>query len=158
MNTGHHGIVRPLARGGNAVILFWVGPFRLGIDAGALKEIRNGGSFVPEDFGCEVILSARAFFGIPGGPEGHLLVLRPGAVGLGVDRVERMVETIAPAPLPQAFQGVERTWYCGIAFDGESVIPLVNPQALVRETISARSSASEPHSAAPEFFREATSP
>jgi hypothetical protein len=46
-------------------------------------------------------------------------------------------------PLPRAFQGAERAWYCGIALEAESVIPIVDPETLAREALSRKSAASE---------------
>jgi hypothetical protein len=142
MKIGHLGMARPAVQARNAVILFWVGLFRLGIDAGALKEIRSGGRCAPEDLGCAAILSAHELFRVPGGPEGHLLILRPGSVGLRVDRVERMVESRMLFPLPRAFQGAERTWYRGVILEGKSIIPVVNPEMLAHDPISQESVAS----------------
>jgi hypothetical protein len=133
MRAGRLGIERPALRASNAVILFWVGPYRMGIDAGALKEIRNDQNLAPEEFGCEAILSAHALLGVPTGQEGRLLVLRPGRVAVRVDRVERMIETTALRPLPQAFQGAERSWYSGLVLVGETVCPMMNPETLKRE-------------------------
>jgi hypothetical protein len=133
MRAGRLGVARPAIRANNAVILFWVGPYRMGIAAAELKEIRNDRRDATEDAGCEAILSSHALLGIPAGPEGRLLVLRPGRVGVRVDRVERMIEAGASRPLPLAFQGAERSWYSGLVMVGETVCPLMNPETLARE-------------------------
>ena len=136
MRAGRLGVARPAIRARNSVILFRVGPYRMGIDAGVLKEIRNDCGLAPEEFGCKAILSAHALFGVPPGQEARLLVLRGGRVAVRVDSVERMIETSALRPLPGAFQGAERAWYCGIGLIGESVFPVVNPDSLEREACS----------------------
>jgi len=133
MRVGRLGVARPTIRANNAVILFWVGPYRMAIDAGALQEIRNGRDFAAGESRCKATLSAHALLGVPPGPQERLLVLRLGSVGVRVDRVERMIETGALLPLPKAFQGAERGWYCGITLAGESVIPIVNPETFARE-------------------------
>jgi chemotaxis signal transduction protein len=136
MRTARLGSPRPAVKTKHAIILFRVGPYRLGIDAGALKEIRNDDGLTAEELGCQSILSAHAFLGIAGGEAKRLLVLRPGRVALRValrvDRVERMIETHALCPLPRAFKGAEREWYCGFAFDAEEIFPVLNPEALRR--------------------------
>jgi len=136
MRTGRLGTARPAARTKLAIILFWVGPYRLGIDASALKEIRNDDGSTAADLGCTSILSAREFLGIAAEEGKRLLVLRPGRVALRValrvDRVERMIETNAVRPLPRAFRGAEREWYCGLACDGEMIFPVLNSDAVRR--------------------------
>lgn len=133
MRAGRLGPVRPVYRVNNAVILFWVGPYRMGIEASALKEIRNDSQLAPEESRCEAILSTHALLQIPAGPGGQLLVLRPGQVGVRVDRVERMMETSDLRPLPRAFQGSERSWYRGLFLIGEAVCPVLNPNTLASE-------------------------
>jgi chemotaxis signal transduction protein len=128
----------------NSVLLFWVGPYRMGIPAAALKEIRNsrrlfsnGNPDHPEESsGCDAILSAGTFFGVRTGAEDRLLVLRSRNVGVRVDKVERMVEVGKLHPLPQAFQGEERSWYGGITLVGEAIVPLLNPETLAHEALS----------------------
>jgi chemotaxis signal transduction protein len=132
MRAGRLGVTRPVIETRHSVILFRVGPYRMGIDAGALKEIRHDDAQAARPPGCETVVSAHALFGVPAGPEGRLLVLRDGGVGVHVDRVERMIETRELRPLPQAFHGDERSWYCGLVLVGDSVCPVVNPETLAR--------------------------
>jgi len=110
--------------------VFWVGPYRMAINAGALKEIRNESDLLERE---PTILSAHSLFGVPPGRSSRLLVLRHGHTIVRVDRVERMIETGPLRPLPQAFQGAERRWYCGLAMAGETVIPVMNPATLELE-------------------------
>lgn len=110
--------------------MFWVGPYRMAINAGALKEIRNESDRRDQE---PAILSAHSLFGVPPGRSSRLLVLRHGRTIVRVDGVERMIETGPLRPLPQAFQGAERRWYSGLAMAGETVIPVVNPATLELE-------------------------
>jgi hypothetical protein len=130
MRAGRLGAARPVMQVNNAVILFRVGPYRMGIAAAALKEIRHDEGMAPP--GCEAVVSAHALLGVEPGEEGRLLILRGSGVGVRVDRVERMIETRELRPLPLAFQGAERSWYCGLVLVGEDVCPVMNPEALLR--------------------------
>jgi len=102
----------------------------MAINAGALREIRNEADLKEQE---PAILSAHSLFGVPPGRSSRLLVLRHGHTIVRVDRVERMIETGPLRLLPQAFQGAERRWYCGLAMAGETVIPVVNPATLELE-------------------------
>ncbi len=124
---------RTEVRAKESAILFWVGPYRMAIAASALKAIREDRGLAPAEFGCTAIISAHELFGIPPGPGARLLVLFPGHLAVRVDRVERMAATAALVPLPRAFQGAEREWYCGLALTDGCVVPLVNPKTLERE-------------------------
>jgi hypothetical protein len=144
MRAGRLSPARPQMKSADAVILFWVGPYRMGIPAASLKEIRSDCcpasqgdlGLPPEELGCDAIVSAGALLGMTAETGGRLLVLRAGNVGVRVDRVERMIEIGKLHPLPRAFQGAERSWYSGITLAGELVIPLLNPETLAREAIS----------------------
>ena len=127
----------------NSVILFWVGPYRMGIPAAALKEIRsprrlssdgNAGQ-QEEASGCDAILAAATLFGVRTSSEGRLLVLRSQNVGIRVDQVERMIEIGTLHPLPHAFRGAERSWYAGITLVGEAIVPLLNPETLAHAAL-----------------------
>ena len=121
------------------MILISVGPHRMGIDAGALKEIRNDQDLSAKELGCEAILSAHALFGVKRQQGKRLLVLRPGRVAVRVDRVDRMIEASAVCSFPRAFQGAERQWYLGYILEGEIVFPILNSQTLEREALAALS-------------------
>ncbi|HET7841413.1 MAG TPA: chemotaxis protein CheW [Terriglobia bacterium] len=122
----------------NALILFWVGPYRLAIPATELKEIRQDSRLAclgqaevaPEKRDAESPLSVRALFQLSPKPGGCTLVLREQTLSLQVDRVERMIETCVIHNLPRAFQGEERLWFKGITLADDSVIPILNPKAL----------------------------
>src|SRR5689334_3086372 len=128
MRIGRLGHGQPPTRKNHAVIVFWVGSYRMGIEAGALKEIRNDHRQTATEIWGATIVSSHAIFGVATGKEEHLLLIRPGRVAIRVDRVERMIETGAVLPLPRAFQGAEREWYRGLVMDGEIVFPMLNPE------------------------------
>jgi chemotaxis signal transduction protein len=157
MRTGRLGTARPAARTKLAIILFWVGPYRLGIDASSLKEIRNDEGATAVELGCQSILSAHAFLGISGAEGKRLLVLRPGRVALRVDRVERMIEANAVRPLPQAFRGAEREWYRGFACDGEMIFPVLNPETVRRAAQAATPEVVTSGLARENYYQEAAS-
>lgn len=118
-----------------AIILFGVGTHRMAIWAQDVKEIRSDPGLTAAEVGCQCILYANTLFDVEPGRDARLILLRGGDVGFGVDYVERMVETTAPRPLPQAFRGPERDWYLGLVSADESLIPLVNVETLEREAI-----------------------
>lgn len=109
------------------VIVFQVGPYRLAMPAGALKEIRNDRGLAPRDFGCTEVITLHAAFGLVVTGPGQLLVLRREQVAFRVDRVEQLIEVTGVLPLPQVFVGKEREWFRGLAFVGEAVIPVIDP-------------------------------
>ncbi len=129
MKIGRLGQQAPAAPPTEAVILFWVGPYRMAIGAGAVAKIRKDRGLAPAEIGCSTIVSSHALFGLPTGPGARLLVLRRGGVAVRVDRVERMIETGEARPLPAAFQGSERNWYLGLAVVDDMIVPLVNPES-----------------------------
>jgi hypothetical protein len=105
----------------------------MGIEAVALKEIRNDHRQTATEVSGSIIVSSHAIFGVNSGHPERLLVLRPGRVAIRVDRVDRMIEAGAILPLPRAFQGAERGWYLGLIFDGENIFPILNPEMVSRE-------------------------
>lgn len=119
----------PIAPRTEAVILFWVGAYRMAIGAEAVAKIRKDRGLMPAEIGCSTIVSAHELFGLPHGSGARLLVLRRGSVAVRVDKVERMIQTGEARPLPDAFQGFERGWYLGLAVVEDLIVPLVNPEA-----------------------------
>jgi hypothetical protein len=124
---------RPAGPAKESAILFWVGPYRMAIAASELQAIRKDRGLASAEFGCTAIVSAHEMFGIPPGPGARLLVLHPGHVAVRVDRVDRLLASVACEPLPRAFQGAEREWYSGLVLADGMVVPLVNPETLERE-------------------------
>jgi len=157
MRMGRWSPAPPQIRATFSVILFRVGPHRLGIEARYLKEIRYDAGLSSEEMGFEAILSAHEMFGA-GNPRGQrLLVLRPGRLALRVDNVDRMIEIGALSPLPRAFQGAEREWYLGLAWDGKSIFPLLNPQEIERQAAERSKNEESPafREGAPDMLEEA---
>jgi len=119
----------------NAIILFRVGQHRMAIWARDVQEIRIDLGLSPAEMGCQSVLYAHTLFNVPPGHDARLIVLKGGDVGVGVDRVERMIETAAPLALPHAFQGSERRWYLGLIDADGALVPLVNPETLESEAV-----------------------
>jgi hypothetical protein len=105
----------------------------MGIEACALKEIRNDHRQTATEICGATIVSSHTIFGVVSGKEDRLLVIRPSRVAIRVDRVDRMIETGTILPLPRAFQGAESEWYRGLVLDGEIIFPILNPEAIGRE-------------------------
>jgi hypothetical protein len=108
----------------------------MGIEADALHEIFRDQSPPEKRRGSLAILSAHEIFGVPAGLEPHLLVLNSGRAAFLVDRVERIVATGSPRPLPLAFQGEERVWFQGLAVIDGVIFPIVNPKVIEREALT----------------------
>lgn len=114
-----------------AVIIFRVGPHRLGIPASTLREIRNDRGLHPSEFGCSGTVSLHDLFGVRAARTTHLLVLRQDSRALSVDDVEQIIEIGSVARLPHAFQGAERNWFRGLVLHGECVVPVIDPAGLL---------------------------
>jgi chemotaxis signal transduction protein len=152
MNLPAHGAARtPRLRRPEQVILFLVSGQTFAIAADAVKEIRStdslgaaiefGNSEVPKvrhviERGHRMcyVVNGCAHFRLPVSRPALALVLRQFRVAFLVDSVERMAEIPAVYALPLAFSGEERTWYRGLAYLEDRVIPVVQPSGfLTRE-------------------------
>jgi hypothetical protein len=111
------------------VILFTAGGMRFAVDAGEVKEIRDGeeraalqrtGGTGPIDFAERV--------GLGSGRVERYVVLKPGDCSLGVSDVERMASPPRVAALPGLFRGAEREWYRGLLLLADEVVPLVRTE------------------------------
>lgn len=136
------------ARRGEAMILFTVASYVLAISAQAVEEIRDSGemrrfgasklSKVRQVFEREAktyfVVDASAHLQLLATQPTRLLLLRGGCVALSVDSIEGMAEVATIHPLPLAFQGVERMWYCGMVIAGKQVAAVINPQTLLTQT------------------------
>lgn len=127
------------------VILFSVARQTFAIAAEAVKEIRSTDSIagIAVDFDNSDIPKVRhliprghrTYYVVNGGGHFHLsstrpnlaLILRQFRGAVLVDAVERMAEVPAVYPLPRAFTGEERTWYRGLAYLEDRIVPVVNP-------------------------------
>jgi chemotaxis signal transduction protein len=127
------------------VILFLVSGQPFAIAADAVKEIRSTDSLAGaavEFESSEVpkvrhvierghrmcyVVNGCAHFRLPSSRPALALVLRQFRVAFLVDSVDRIAEIPAVYALPLAFSGEERTWYRGLAYIEEHVIPVVHP-------------------------------
>jgi chemotaxis signal transduction protein len=127
------------------VVLFSVARQTFAIAAEAVKEIRSTDSIagIAVGFDNSDILKVRhlisrghrTYYVVSGCEHFHLPSMRPGLAlilrqfrsAVLVDAVERMAEVPAVYPLPRAFTGEERTWYRGLAYVEDHIIPVVNP-------------------------------
>ncbi len=146
MKIASHDKARP-RRGKNSeqVILFTAGHRTFAIAAESVQEIRSTDSlgssaieleqaYVPkvkhtvERSGRNYfIVNACAHFGLRVTRPTLVLILRKIRAAVLVDGIERMEELNTIHPLPKAFRGEERTWYRGLAYLEDNVIPVINP-------------------------------
>jgi chemotaxis signal transduction protein len=134
------------------VILFLVSGQPFAIAADAVKEIRSTDSLagaaiefetpdvpkvrhvIERDHRLCYVVNGCAHFRLPVSRPALALVLRQFRVACLVDSVDRIAEIPAVYALPLAFSGEERTWYRGLAYIEEHVIPVVQPSGfLTRE-------------------------
>lgn len=156
MKIGGKEVRKHGARHGEAAILFAVGGHKFAIPATEVEEIRDlhGLQRVPasahfpvpkvhfillrERRHCQVV-DASTHFRMPPSKATRVLVLRHGEVALTADSIDRMTEISTLAPLPMAFRGEECQWYRGLAVVDDTVIPVVNPAAVLTALETARS-------------------
>jgi hypothetical protein len=120
---------RPEAPAAIPVILFTAGGMRFAVDAGEVKEIRDGEerASLERMSGAEPIDFAQ-LVGLGSGRVLRYVVLKPGDCSLGVSDVERMASPPKVAALPGLFRGAEREWYRGLLLLGDEVVPLVRTE------------------------------
>jgi chemotaxis signal transduction protein len=132
-----------------AVILFSVAGKMFAITADAVQEIRSTDSLAgaaneieqPEiskvrhtlERGQRIsyVVNTCVHLGLRVTRPTLVLILRQIRVAVLVDRIERMAEIAAIHPLPHAFSGEERTWYRGLAYVDDQVIPVMNPKGFL---------------------------
>lgn len=135
----------PRLRRPEQVILFLVSRQTFAIAADAVKEIRSTDSLAGAAIEFEnsevhkvrhvierghricYIVNSCEHFQLPASRPALALVLRQFRVAFLVDSVERIAEVPAVYALPLAFSGEERTWYRGLAYIEDRVIPVVQP-------------------------------
>jgi chemotaxis signal transduction protein len=153
MNPSSHDAARiHRSRRPEQVILFLVSHQTFAIAADAVKEIRSTDSLAGAAIEFEspevpkvrhvierghrtvYVLNGCAHFHLPVTRPALALVIRQFRVAFLVDSVERIAEIPAVYTLPLAFSGEERTWYRGLAYIEDRVIPVVQPAGfLTRE-------------------------
>lgn len=140
---------KPLARQGEAAILFAIGAFSFLIAAEEVDEIREmyGMASVAvatmrtsvAKVKSTVEKAGQTYFVIDGSLHFHmmpskptrLMLLRNQPVAVTVDSIDRMTEISRVLPLPKAFTGPERGWYRGLATVNDKVVPVVNGVAFL---------------------------
>jgi len=149
------------------VILFSAGARTFAIAADAVQEIRSTDSLA--DAAVEMaqadvpkvrhlverrgrtyfVVNAGAHFGLRVTRPTLVLILRQIRVAVLVDNIERMVEIGAVHSLPKAFEGAEKSWYRGLAYLDDCVIPVIHPagfltaEEFARLDVAARSAEAE---------------
>ncbi len=141
-----------------AAILFNVGPYKFAISATDVEEIRHldGLKESAQDAfkghgnksrmtlqrdrsSCAIVDASMHFRLLPSRPS-RALVLRTGTVALTADSIDRMIDISSMVPLPVAFQGEERKWFRGLAFIGDSIVPVVSADSILSEANTIQSS------------------
>jgi chemotaxis signal transduction protein len=127
------------------VILFLVSGQTFAIAADAVKEIRSTDSLAgaaKELENSEIpkvrhaierghrlcyVVNGCVHFHLPVSRPSLALLLRQFRVAFLVDSVDRIAEIPAVYALPLAFSGEERSWYRGLAYIEDHVVPVVQP-------------------------------
>lgn len=133
------------ARRPEQVIVFLIARQTFAIAAEAVKEIRSTDSlagaavefdsaevpkvrhFIERGHHTYYVVNGCSHFNLPTSRPTLALILRQFRAAILVDAIERMTEIAAVHPLPLAFSGEERTWYRGLAYLDDCVIPIVHP-------------------------------
>lgn len=132
------------------MILFRIAQQIFAISASSVQEIRSSDAFsgiaadVPDPALRKVSYVTRRgrppVYIIHGGlhfslslPQGSLVfLLRNRRSALRVDSIERMTAFFRLMALPKAFCGEERNWYRGFVALEDGIVPVVNPDGLLR--------------------------
>ena len=148
------------------VIVFEVAGRTLAIPAGEVLEIRSTDSLAGEASAFEApefpsirhtieregalhyVVNLGALFGLARTRPTLVLFLRGAHCALLVDRIERMDAISWVFALPRAFQGLERSWYLGLALFEDSVVPMLNARGILPPKQLARLEAQQPQSMA----------
>lgn len=143
---------KPVARRGEAAILFEVGPYSFLIAAEEVDEIREMyelssvavktmrtmvekvRSTLRKAGKSYLVVDGSLHFQLMPSKPTRLMVLRNQPVAVTVDSIDRMTEIERVLPLPKAFTCIEREWYRGLAIANDKVIPVVNGYAFLTAT------------------------
>jgi chemotaxis signal transduction protein len=134
---------------GLPVILFTVGDHLFAIGAAGVNEIQNTDGLQPlkgpswqfskvrhtlvRETRRYWVVDANIHFGMMPTRNTRVLLLDGSPVALKVDSIVRMTEVAKVLPLPQSFTGEERNWYQGLTLIDDTVVPVVNPEALLSQ-------------------------
>ena len=144
---------QPAAAAGRSeqMILFRVGQQVFALSASSVQEIRSADAFsglaaeIADPSLRKVSFVARRgrppLYIVHGGmhfglslPQGALVfLLRNRRSALRVDSIERMAAFSRLMALPSAFCGDERNWYRGFVALDDGIVPVVNPDGLLRQ-------------------------
>jgi len=155
-----------VARHAEAAILFNVGPYKFAISATDVEEIRHmdGLTQTTVPVGAPVqkvrftmqrdrskysVVDASIYFRMLPSKPTRVLVLRRSMAALTADSIERMIDISSMVPLPVAFRGEERKWFRGLAILDDSVVPVVNPDAVLSDVEEAVTSTGKTQVAIP---------
>ena len=146
---------------GLPVILFTIGDNTFAIGAAAVNEIQSLQGMQPigaqpRQFGKVRhtltregrrywVVDGNVHFGMMPTHSTRVLLMGESPVALKVDGIVRMTEIGRVLPLPRAFQGEERDWYLGLSLVDETVVPVVNPLALLSHYDMVALEQSTPH-------------
>lgn len=132
------------------VILFRVGTQFLAISASAVQEVRSTDSLsgastdiqqpelrkvrhVLQRNGRKIyVVHAGTHFGLPLSKATLILLLRNRRVALLVDAIEKMATITRLQAMPQVLCHEEREWYRGLVNMDDTVVPVLNPDGLLR--------------------------
>jgi chemotaxis signal transduction protein len=142
------GKVRP--RRAEQMILFRIGNQVFAISANAVQEVRSSdtiagaGADLPHSELRKVrhvvkrnqrtiyVVHGGTHFGLAAAQSALVFLLRNQRVALLVDAIDRMASFTSLQALPEAFSNEERDWYRGLVTLENAVIPVVNPDGLLR--------------------------
>jgi hypothetical protein len=150
MKIAQQDALRPRKLGpSEPAILFSVSRQLFAIAADSVQEIRSTDSIAGAASDFEVATVPKVRHALERGPRQYfvvnacvhfglrisrptlVLILRQLRVAVLVDRIERMTELPAVFELPLAFSGAERSWYRGLAYLNDHVIPVVDPRGFL---------------------------
>ena len=140
---------RPAIRA-EQMILFSIGSQLFAVSASSVQEIRSADSIrgapsdIPQPEFRKVryivrrarqplyIVHGGTHFGLPASRAALVFLFRNRRAALLVDAIDRMAAITRLQAVPQAFCNEERIWYRGFVAMENAVIPVVNPDGLLR--------------------------
>ena len=141
----------PHSRRGEPVVIFRLGDYRFVIASAEVEEIRDlhpgslpstvaarGGRQIP-------VIAADQVFGVQSAKLEQLLVLKIRRVAVAIGRIEGMAELREIVALPQAFNGRERSWYCGLGLVRQQIMPVVNAAMFGESALSPEAATIHPN-------------
>ena len=141
---------RARVRRAEQMILFRIGNQVFAISANAVQEVRSSDSIagaeatlthselrkvrhvVKRNQRTLYVVHGGTHFGLPAAQSTLVFLLRNQRVALLVDAIDRMASFTSLQALPGAFSNEEREWYRGLVTLENAVIPVVNPDGLLR--------------------------